>query len=162
MTLIVSVVIVSVPQFMGARLYTVLTPSMRPTYEIGDLIYVFPESYEDIKEGDSITYFINSQGTVVTHRVIEKNDEDRELRTKGDNSDSADVRPIRYSNVVGVVKFHIRGMGNIIKPISTVSGKIIISCAIGICVVFMNLLSYLMKKEPTKDTGEKNDEEKDA
>jgi len=145
LALIAAVAVVSIPQFMGAKLYTILTKSMSPTYNIGDIVYVFHTEYDDVKLGDKITYFINSQGTVVTHRVIGKNEEKQEFVTKGDNNKKADICPVKYSNVIGVVKFHIPKIGVIIQPIASDGGKLAVSCAIGVCIILMNLISYLVK-----------------
>ena len=55
---------------IGLQPFVVLSGSMRPTYEVGSLIYVKSVDYKELKVGDPITYMI-SQDTVVTHRIIE-------------------------------------------------------------------------------------------
>jgi len=156
--LVAAVAIVAVPQFMGARLYTILTKSMSPTYNIGDLVYVFPADFDKIEVDDTITFFINTQGTVNTHRVVEKNGEEQSFITRGDNEERNDTRPAYYSNVVGKVGLHIPKVGSMIKPISTPGGKIAVSCGIGVCVIIMNLISFLMMKKPENENeNEKED-----
>lgn len=74
----------------GYRFYEVLTPSMSPAYDPGDLIIVKLTNPEEIQVDDVMTFSPGKDGTsYLTHRVIEKieNYEDTgrpAFRTKGD------------------------------------------------------------------------------
>ena len=152
--LVLSILIVTVPQILGMKMYTILTGSMIPTYGVSDLIYVKPASFENIKVDDCITYLINSQGTAITHRVVGIDESKRAFYTKGDNNAASDGRAISYDNVIGVVKFSIPKIGVIIQPITTPFGKIAAVCGILICVILMNLVSYIRKNQEPKKNGE--------
>lgn len=88
----------------GYKMYTILTGSMEPTFEKGDVILIRKEDYASIKEGDIITYQ-KSDGMVITHRVVNLGVKDGEnfIITKGDVNPVND-EPIRTDQVLGVFK----------------------------------------------------------
>ncbi|MCL2838534.1 MAG: signal peptidase I [Oscillospiraceae bacterium] len=147
LALIAAIAMVIIPQFRGIRMYTIRTGSMLPTYGVGDLIYVRPTSFDDIRVDDSITYAINSQGTIVTHRVIGIDAENRAFLTQGDNNPNPDARPISYNNVIGVVAFSVPRLGLALMPLTTFHGQVAVICAILIFIILMNLISYLKRNK---------------
>src|SRR3546814_9182548 len=67
----VIVATIVVPFFAGAQRFTILTGSMRPTYNPGSLVVVKPVDPSELGIGTPITYQLESgQPTVVTHRII--------------------------------------------------------------------------------------------
>mgnify|MGYP006279239089 CR=1 FL=1 len=64
---------------------SVVSCSMYPTHDIGDIALIYGEDYEDIAEGDVIVFDADSPRVdiPVIHRVVEKNPE--YLATQGDN-----------------------------------------------------------------------------
>lgn len=75
-TLLVAVMILMAVLLVGVRLvglvpFTVLSGSMEPTYHVGSLIYVRETAPENIEVGDPITYVVNEDLLVSTHRVVE-------------------------------------------------------------------------------------------
>ena len=93
------------PQVFGYQLKTVLSGSMEPTFKTGSIIAV--EKVEDaaasVKKDDVIT-FMQEEGSLVTHRVMEviKNGEYTTYKTKGDNNEDMDTQPVLAENVVAV------------------------------------------------------------
>ncbi|MFQ3275221.1 MAG: signal peptidase I [Candidatus Nanohaloarchaea archaeon] len=65
---------------------TVVSCSMYPEYNVGDVIIVEGESFENIEEGDVIVYDAESPevNIPIIHRVILKTDS--HVETKGDNT----------------------------------------------------------------------------
>lgn len=65
---------------------TVISCSMYPVYNTGDILLVDGVDYPEIETGDVIVYSVENSGlsTPIVHRVIEKNPE--YLQTKGDNN----------------------------------------------------------------------------
>ena len=61
---------------LGLTPYAVLSGSMEPTYRVGSLIYVKKTDPADVQVGDPITFVVNEDLMVATHRVV-----DIELRT---------------------------------------------------------------------------------
>ena len=105
----------------GYRYYTVLTPSMSPSYEVGDIVFVHIEDSNTINEGDVITFNPSADSEAyLTHRVTEKieNCEGTGVtcfRTKGDANDSEDSFLIDEEKVIGKAVFGIPKLGYIIR-----------------------------------------------
>ena len=107
------------PSFLGYKNFIVLTGSMEPTLNIGDIVFV--KETTDIKEQDIVSFKVNN--AVVTHRIIEikKEDEKTFYITKGDANSSNDTELLSIENVEGKYSFKISFLGNLIlffqKPI---------------------------------------------
>ncbi|GAB3518057.1 signal peptidase I [Arthrobacter monumenti] len=82
------------PRVFGYQTYTMLTGSMAPLINSGDVVVSVPTDVEDVAVGDIITYHIPiDDHRVETHRVvevIEKPDGSTAVRTKGDANESVD------------------------------------------------------------------------
>ena len=105
----------------GYRYYTVLTPSMSPNYNVGDVVFVHIDGPDSINEGDVITFNPSrDNNTYLTHRVVEKLENYQGtgvtcFRTKGDANDSEDGFLIDEERVIGKVVFGIPKLGYIIR-----------------------------------------------
>ena len=77
-------------RLVGLRPMCVLSGSMEPTYHTGSLIYVKPCAPEDVQVGDAITFVLNEDLDVVTHRVISIDAENEHFYTQGDANDAPD------------------------------------------------------------------------
>ena len=55
---------------VGLTPFAVLSGSMEPTYHVGSLIYVKDADPADIEVGDPITFVVNEDLLVATHRVV--------------------------------------------------------------------------------------------
>ncbi|MCQ2771073.1 MAG: signal peptidase I [Clostridia bacterium] len=107
----------------------VLTDSMYPEINSGDLIICKTVSADEIVVGDVISFFDPaSKGTsVVTHRVIEVTEEGGKLawRTQGDANNTPDESLVPAANLVGVYNFRIAGAGNVAMFMRSTQGLII-------------------------------------
>ncbi|MBB1553018.1 MAG: signal peptidase I [Clostridiales bacterium] len=84
----------------GFRIYRVISGSMQPALQIGDVIIV--KKSNNYSERDIITY---SNGlTTITHRIIAINND--EVITKGD-ANEVDDKPINKEQIVGKFFFRI-------------------------------------------------------
>ena len=105
----------------GYRYYTVITPSMTPAYNVGDLVLVKLESADHISVGDVITFNPSSNSEAyLTHRVTQKlpnyqNTGITCFRTKGDANDTEDSFLIDEDRVIGKVTLRIPKLGYIIR-----------------------------------------------
>lgn len=105
----------------GYRYYTVLTPSMEPSYHVGDMVFVKIEKADNINVGDVITFNPSSDGDAyLTHRVAEKLPDYQGsgvtcFKTKGDANDSEDSFLIDESRVIGTVKLGIPIFGYVVR-----------------------------------------------
>lgn len=105
----------------GYRYYTVLTDSMVPEFQSGDMVFVKLSDAESIENGDIITFNPSSDSEAyLTHRVTQKITDYQGtgvtcFRTKGDANDSEDSFLIDESRVIGVVKCHVPKLGFVIR-----------------------------------------------
>ncbi len=90
----------------------VLSGSMRPMMEAGDVVIIAKVPADVIKEGDVIQ-FRKAEKITVMHRVVEiqETEEAKLFITKGDDNDRPDTDPVIPQNVVGKVVFTVRKIG---------------------------------------------------
>ena len=126
-----------VPSVGGMLPLIVLTDSMHPEIESGDLIICNTAEAKDIKVNDVISFFdpAGNGTSIVTHRVIEIVEEDGEIyfRTRGDNNNTEDKELVPAENLVGVYKMRIAGAGHIAMFMQSTAGLIV-------CVVLPMIL----------------------
>ncbi len=144
--------------FLGVRLvgitpYAVQTASMEPTYPVGSIIYVKNVAANDVKVGDAITYTLNSEGLLATHRVT-RIDADRKLfYTHGDAVEGVEDTPVPFSALVGIPKFSIPKLGFLAQYVASRQGRVIAITAAAILLVlaiFPQLLSSAEKSDRKK------------
>lgn len=134
----------------GMKLYCVETGSMEPDYPVGSMVVVERVWFDQLKEGDVITYVV-SDNTVVTHRLIGIDTEHQLLTTKGDNSNVADASPVSYKNVIGRVNFCVPVFGYVFLVLSTRFGKIMLGIFAVALVGF-----YILRRMYYKSLEEEN------
>lgn len=141
----------------GYRYYTVLTPSMEPTYSVGDIILVKLANADEIEVGDVITFNpSNDSDAYLTHRVTEKF-ADYEgsgvtcFKTKGDANDAEDSFLIDSSRVIGTVSLGIPKIGYIIRFVQ-LKWYIVLPLAVMIAVLFKLLKIYFSPDKEEKKT----------
>lgn len=153
---LVALVVVFAVFLMGSRLvglqvFTVVSGSMEPTYSVGDLIYVKTVDPDSVKVGDPITFVLNEDLAVATHRVVEIDATEREFTTKGDANSTADANPVHFNNLVGVPVFSIPLLGYVSAYIQSPPGMYI-AIAFGALLLLMVFLpDMLTKKSKTQD-----------
>lgn len=98
---IAAYLLIAAPLAAGFRPVVVLSGSMEPTYHVGSIIYYKAASFDRIEIGDPITFRAGEGGSLVTHRVVERQEISQEFITKGDANNTADPNPVSYSSVVG-------------------------------------------------------------
>ena len=70
LVLICAILLVGV-QVVGLKPYAVLSGSMEPTYHVGSLIYVRKIDPADVTVGTPLTFVVNEDLLVATHRVVD-------------------------------------------------------------------------------------------
>ncbi len=103
---------------LGYTPYSVESESMLPDYTVGSLVYVKETRFDDLRSGDVITFVNDDTGTIVTHRIIAIDTEDRSVKTQGDNNEYPDIKPVFEENIIGKVDFSIPKIGKISKNIT--------------------------------------------
>lgn len=149
-TLVVLVVVFAVflmgTRLMGYQVFNVVSGSMEPTYSVGDLLYVKEVDPDGIKVGDPITFVLNEDLVVATHRVIEIDAVNRHFYTKGDANETADAAPVHFNNVVGVPQFSIPLLGYVSDYIQHPPG-LYVAIALGVALLAVVFLPDLFKKK---------------
>ncbi len=150
--IILIVVIIFTIFTVGVRLlhitpYAVLSGSMEPTYSVGELIYVKDMEPEQIKEGDPITFVLNANKQIATHRVVQVDEVNKSFITKGDANEKIDGQPVLYENLIGKPIFHIPYMGYFVNWLQSKQGIIIASCAIVAYIILSMCLGKSKKVE---------------
>ena len=147
-----------VPNVAGTLPLIVLTDSMYPVIESGDLIICHTEEAENIRNGDVIAFFdpAGNGTTIVTHRVLEITELDGELawRTKGDNNNTEDRMLVTAEKLVAVYEgTRIPGAGNVALFMQTTPGLIVcVVCPILLLVGYDMIRRKLYEKASKKDT----------
>ena len=101
------------PSFLGLKTYVIISGSMEPNINIGDLVVV-QKTKGELKEGDIISYIKGH--SVITHRISQRTEnEEGEIiyKTKGDNNNTEDSEEIRKEEIEGKVIKIIPKIGNI-------------------------------------------------
>ena len=120
----------TVPDFGGILPLIVLTDSMYPDIQSGDLIICRTIDAEDVEEGDVISFYDPAgNGTaVVTHMVLEIVEEDgvRSFRTKGINNNTEDRLLVPAQNVIAeYIDIRIPGAGSFAIFMQSTTGLIV-------------------------------------
>jgi signal peptidase len=118
-----------VPSVGGYLPLIVLTDSMEPNIQSGDLIICRKTDPASVEVGDVISFFDPAgNGTgVVSHRVTSIINEDGVIsfRTQGDANKAEDTAVVPSENLVGVYRHRIAGAGSLAMFLQTSTGLII-------------------------------------
>ena len=179
-TLAVTLVVIIAFLLVGVRLigltpYAVLSGSMEPTYHVGSLIYVQKVEPHQVQVGDPITFVVNEDLLVATHRVVNidiqttkqetiTNDAGQTstqtvpldefayyFYTKGDANDVADGAPVYYKNLIGKPVFTIPYLGYLSSWLQTRKGAIL-GVTFGIVLIMLIFMPDMLRAvdEPKK------------
>ena len=164
-TVLVVVIVLCAVFLMGSRLlgyrcFNIISPSMEPEYGVGDLIYVKQVNPDSIKEGDVITFLVNEDLVVGTHRVVRVDRDNKHFYTKGDANDIEDGDPVHYNNVIGVPRFSMPMLGYVSDFIQNPPGTYI-TLGVGLALILIVFLPDMMTKKEKKEekTEEKEGQE---
>ena len=157
--LILAFLLVGIKIF-GFKIYTILSGSMEPNYHVGALVYVKETPQEELKEKDTISFYI-SDNTIATHRIIEVVEDEGKTyyRTQGDANEMEDASLTPYEKVIGKVIFSIPLLGYLSSFIQQPPGNFV-AIAVGlILIVIVFILDSLTEtKKEDKKTEVKNEE----
>lgn len=154
-TVLVVLIVLCAVFLMGSRLlgyecYNVISPSMEPKYMVGDLIYVKDVEPATIKKGDVITFLVNEDLVVGTHRVVRVDAENQRFYTKGDANEIEDQSPVHFNNVIGVPEFSIPKLGYVSDFVQNPPGMYI-TIGVGIILIILAFLPNMLGKNKKDD-----------
>lgn len=135
----------------GYTPYSVISGSMEPVYRTGSLVFVKNVPYQSIKTGDAISFVLDKNLTVATHRVIDISDDGEYFYTKGDANSSPDPSPVYYKNIIGKATFSIPFLGYFAMWISSMTVKICIASVILVLLV-VSMLRKIHKYKTSADS----------
>ena len=135
---------------IGLQCFNIISPSMAPEYNVGDLIYVKDVDPTTIKAGDVITFIVNENLVVGTHRVVRVDEEKQHFYTKGDANNAEDAEPVHFNNVIGVPRFSIPKLGYVSAFIQNPPGTYI-TIALGAILIVAVFLPDLFTKKKKKE-----------
>ncbi len=146
-TLVVLMVLCAVflmgSRLMGYQVFNVISGSMAPKYNVGDLIYVKKVDVNTIKVGDPITFVLNEDLVVATHTVVRIDAENKHFYTKGDANETEDAAPVHFNNVIGVPQFKVPKLGYVSDYIQHPPGMYIVIAA-GVVLILAVFLPDLI------------------
>ena len=151
----------TVPEIVGIFPLIVLTDSMYPEIQSGDLIVCHTVDAEDVEVGDVIAFY-DPEGdgsSIVTHRVVEiTTDKDGApaWKTKGDANNVEDQTPVAFDKLVGEWSgVRLAGVGNVAMFMQTSTGLIVCVVVPLVALVAIDIFRRRrFEKKNEKDTEE--------
>ncbi|GGM67170.1 signal peptidase [Halarchaeum rubridurum] len=152
-------VVTAAPQVVGATgSYTVLSSSMSPAIEAGDVVVVDGVDPADVEERDVVTFHPPEGHQLasverVTHRVVDVVERDGTLyfETKGDANEQADSALVPASNVVGTVWFTIPKIGYVTQFAGTPLGTVTLVIVPAFLLVVSEVYDLLMPEDDAEE-----------
>lgn len=144
----------NVPGLGKYKWLTVLSGSMKPTFNPGDLIIDKKMDPNTLKVGDTITYIYGDR-FLATHRIVKINNDNKgtlTFKTKGDSNNAMDDLNVSADAIVGKYLFRIPLVGFVIQKLKGLTGIILI------WILFFYVLGteiYRVAKESKKEKNEK-------
>ena len=137
-------------RILGYRVFNVISGSMEPQFSVGDLIFVKQVEPASISVGDAITFVLNEELVVATHRVVAVDTENSCFYTKGDANQVVDSAPVHFNNVIGVPQFSIPMLGYVSDLIQNPPG-LYITIGIVAAMIILVFLSDTIRKKADKE-----------
>ncbi len=97
------------PMVIGYKPAVILTGSMEPTFPVNSVVYYKKADFSEITIGEAIIY--QKSNALITHRVVEKNQEQGYVITKGDANNTEDSYEVAAEEVRGRVDFMVPYVG---------------------------------------------------
>ena len=148
----------------GYRIFRVITGSMEPEYDIGEVVISKEIAPKDIKVGDDIVYlgtYGDYNGKIIMHSVIAiDKDENGNLNfhARGLHSSSVEDPQIKSNQIYGIVKFK-SGLLTILYKLATNIYTLFVIITVLVLNVFISF--KVSGKEEVQKLGEAIDYEED-
>ncbi len=148
----------AVPSVFGFKPFIVLSGSMKPQFDVGDLIIIEKTNIGSLKKGDVIA-FRDKENYVTTHRIIGIVDKNNKtcFETKGDNNNTKDELIVCENNIEGKYHSKISKAGNLVLFIQKPMGFVVMMLTI---LVIGLIVCLLENKKINREFAIKNEEEK--
>jgi signal peptidase len=136
------VLVVAGPQIVGGRALTVMSGSMSPAIETGDIIVTRGISPLDARIGDVVTFRDpESQSRLLTHRVtdIRYREGDVAVTTKGDANTKRERWVVSGEGRIGRVVLRLPKLGYVVALAGSPSGRILLLMVPALLLAFLGL-----------------------
>lgn len=138
--------------FFNYRMFTVVSQSMTPKYDIGDVLIAKEKDPSKVKEGDVISYlgsYGDFNGKVITHRVVgsEKREDGKYyFRTKGDANIVEDPI-VTEDQLYGVVVYRSAILSLVYRIVGTKVGFYLFIIIPILFIIGSEMLTTMLEKE---------------
>ena len=136
------VLLVAAARAAGWSVSPVLTGSMRPTFDPGDLVVTRSVPTDELSAGNVAVFVPPGETASYAHRVLRVSGPDgaRVLRTKGDANPTADAWQTRLTApTVPVVAFHVPRVGNLLVGFTGPSKRPLLIALLGLSLTAMSV-----------------------
>lgn len=145
---------------LNHRFFIVLSDSMAPKFNAGDLIITKIVDTETLVEGDIITFYSMDPlkyQEIITHQIVEITEDDQQKLyiTKGLNNTQNDLYPVLENNVIGKYQSDIPKLGLLMNYMRQDSGYILFILVPCVILVVLELLG-MMRQLSFKQSSELN------
>ena len=156
LTMIIAVVMVAPGLISGStQILTVMSESMSPAIGVGDVIIVKSVDPATLKIGDIITYAPQKYGVVITHRIIDI-EENGDFVTKGDANRRNDINNVDPAQVIGKCDMILPYLGYLTHYARQPIGFIILILVPTILLIVIEIRSAI-KNEVKTVVNDKNE-----
>ena len=121
----------SIYNLIKFKSYVIVSNSMQPTIDPGDVIFIKKTNVNDLEVGDVVTF--QKEGFIATHRIIEIQED--KIITQGDNNNLKDD-PLDKSSIIGQYMFRIPKVGYFYSFVGSPIGIIVLSTVIAIIIIY--------------------------
>ncbi len=143
---LIGVLAIAAISLQGLEFKTVISGSMSPVINTGDVVAITKVNTEELKLGDIITF--GDGKTFTTHRIIGITAEG--FRTKGDANEDPDMEVIKRQDVVGKVVFTIPYLGYLGSFVRTPMGFAILILIPGALIILTEAVKIKDELRPKK------------
>ena len=149
------VLLVLAPIVLGWRPYTVLTGSMRPGIQPGDVVMDRPVPISDAHVGDVVTFSDPSRGGVlVTHRIrsIARGPDATNVETRGDANNASERWTIATKDRVGLVVYVLPKVGRLARIVRSPVG-ILLVIVVPVLLIGFGVLRKIWREDDDGEDG---------
>lgn len=136
-----------VPRVFGYQVYVVSSGSMSPAFDTGSLLFVRAAAAGQIETGDVITFSSAGSNELITHRVVQLNeDAGLSFTTRGDANNTEDPNPVYPEQLIGRMHFSIPYLGYLLNFGQTRQGLVLLILLPGFLIIvyeLYNIYRYL-------------------
>lgn len=138
--------------FLNYRIFTVVTGSMEPKYNIGDVLIAKEKAPSEIKVGDAISYLASHgeiKNNVITHEVVNitKDENGKYLFHSKGLANLVEDPIVREEQLFGVVVYKTKLLSFVRKIISTNTGMLLFIIIPILYIIISEMIATLIEKE---------------